>query len=172
MAYRLDEMNRIDAAFAIAKRYPGGVEALANVMHVSASVLYKKLEHGCDTHHLREDEFEEIIARCAAAGVPDAYKPLRALCFRFGHVAVKLPELGDQSSAELAEMVMRCFKEGGDVARVVEEAVSVKSRGGRGVTPGELRAIEMEIEQAMGALAELRERARALADQPALRLAK
>jgi hypothetical protein len=134
MTYRLDEMNRTDAVYQIAKQYPGGIEALASAMRKSAGVLYKKLEQHCETHALRQDEFEEIIARCAAARVPDAFLPLRALCFRFNHVAVKLPDLTDHSTSR----------------------------------------IEVEIEQAIAALAELRGRVRTQAEQqqPALRVAK
>jgi hypothetical protein len=174
MTYRLDEMNRTDAVYQIAKQYPGGIEALASAMRKSAGVLYKKLEQHCETHALRQDEFEEIIARCAAARVPDAFLPLRALCFRFNHVAVKLPDLTDHSTSELAQMVVRVFHEGGDVARVVEEATKPTSASGRAISAKELTRIEVEIEQAIAALAELRGRVRTQAEQqqPALRVAK
>lgn len=156
MTCRLDEMNSTDALYAIARKYPGGIEALAKRMGKSAGMLYKKLERGSDQHHLRDDEFDEIVALCAAARVPDAYLPLRAKAWRHGHVAVKLPDLDSKSSSELAEMVVRVFKEGGDVARIIDEKTQDDGR----ITRQELPDVEREIEQAIGALAELRERAR------------
>jgi hypothetical protein len=168
MTLRRDELNPLDALRAVASRYPGGVEALAlriprraseHGEPLSASLLYKKLE---GVRPIYFDEFVQIIAMCAASNVADAYAPLRALAWRHGHVAVRLPDLDGKSSGELAQMVVRVFKEGGDVARVVEKALADDQEIGT----AEGKEIDREIEQAIAALAELRERVRAVVKQP------
>lgn len=117
MTCRLDRRNPLDALYDRAKKYPGGIEALAQRMGTSASVLYKKLEQTNETHHLRADEFEDAIRLIDAARVPDAFAPLRALCWRFDHVAVQLPTVTDGQAAELASRVVNVLAEAGDVAR-------------------------------------------------------
>lgn len=167
MTCRLDESNSTDALYAVARSYPGGIEALARRIGKSASVLYKKLERGDESHHLRDDEFDLLMSLCAAARVPDAYRPLRVKAWRHGHVAVKLPEFGDLASNDLATQVVKVFREGGDVASAIDEALG----GDRRIDAAEGRRIESEIEQAIAALVELRERVRALAGAAAREIA-
>lgn len=164
MTLRRDELNPLDAVRALASRYPGGVESLAKRIPrrgsehgepLSESLLYKKLE---GVRALYLDEFVEIVTLCAAANVADANQPLRALNWRLRHVAAKLPDVDDAAGSELAERVMKVFKEGGDVARVIESSLTKD-----GIDEHELRAIEREIEQAIAALIEVRELAKSKA---------
>jgi hypothetical protein len=124
MTCRLSQQHPIDVLYGRAKKYPGGIEALAHRMDVSAKLLYNKLERNCETHHLREDEFEQILRLLVAAKVPDAYAPLRALCLRFDHVAVQLPEVKDGAASELSAHAVKLLAESGDVARDIHDGLA------------------------------------------------
>lgn len=161
MTYKLDQLNPLDALYDRAKQYPGSIEALAHLMQKSPAVLYKKLERHTESHGLRFDEWEEIQRRLIAAHVPDACAPLRALAYRFGHVAIKLPEVDHVTDKELRDDLVQLFAETGDVPRVIEKALANDDR----ITPAELAAIEREIEEAMEKLAQVREHVRQRAAQ-------
>lgn len=124
MTCRLNQRHPIDVLYALAKKYPGGIEALAHRMDASVKTLYNKLERNCETHHLREDEFEQILRLLVAAKVPDAYAPLRALCLRFDHVAVQIPEVKEGVASELAGHVVKLLAESGDVAKDIQEGLA------------------------------------------------
>lgn len=170
MSHRLDQLNPLDAIYDRAKRYPGGVEALAHLMQKSSAVLYKKLERHTESHGLRFDEFEEIQRRLIAAHVPDAYAPLRALAYRFGHVAIKLPEVDHIGNNDLRDDLVQLFAETGDVPRAIERALANDER----ISSAELTEIEREISEAMEKLAQLREhvRQKAIEKPNHLKLAK
>lgn len=53
-------MNLTKTYYALCRRFPGGITAIANLMDMSADVLQKKLSPTCDTHHLNVDEAEAI----------------------------------------------------------------------------------------------------------------
>lgn len=53
-------MNLTKTYYAICRRYPGGITAVANLLNMSADVLQKKVSPTCDTHHLNVDEAEAI----------------------------------------------------------------------------------------------------------------
>lgn len=155
MTARLDAMSTLDALYLTGREYPGGLEALALRMHQPAATLYKKLEHGTHSHHLRWTEGEDIMRFAAAAKVPDPYLALRALAWKFDHICVPMPKAEGQLGAELAMMVVKVFEEGGDVARFVAQS----SADGK-ISPAELTTIEREVEEAMAALASLLQRVR------------
>lgn len=155
MTHRLDQMNPQDALYATAREYPGGIEALAARMAMSATVLRNKLGRLTPTHHMTDEQFDLVLELCAGAGVPDAYRALRAKAWRHGHIAVPLPALDTKTGGELADLVMRVFKEGGDVAAAVQRAASDDE-----LTAAEAASVEAEVEQAIAALAELKDRVR------------
>lgn len=157
MTCRLDQRNPMDALYDRAKKYPGGIEALASRLGVSAKGLYNKFEHNNDTHHLRHDEFESTIALLAAANVPDAFAPLRALCWRFDHVGVHVPSLSTVPDSDLARDVVRVAAETGDVARRADEAI----RDDGVIDSREWGEIDREIEEAVRALITMRDHGRA-----------
>lgn len=150
-------MNPVDALYTVAKKYPGGIEALAKRMELNEFTLYKKLERNNDTHHLQHAEFVEIVACCAAAGVVDAYKPLRSLNWQFDHVAVYVPMLAATSDCDLSRSMVKAVAEAGDVARKLDEFLS--NDGKLDVKEG--KELDAEIEQSIAAMATLRDRARA-----------
>jgi len=55
-------MNTIDAAYHTVHDYPGGAEALAPRMGMSAAVLRNKVNPNNTTHHLTYAEAQRIVA--------------------------------------------------------------------------------------------------------------
>jgi hypothetical protein len=158
MTSRLDQLDPVDALYTVAKKYPGGIDALAKRMELNAFTLYKKLERNNSTHNLQFAEFIEIVSCCAAAGVPDAYRPLRALNWQLDHVAVHVPMLASASDSDLSRDMVKAVAEAGDVARKLDEFLSDDGL----IDAKEGRELDVEIEQAIAAMVTLRDRARKL----------
>lgn len=157
MTCRLDQLNVLDAAYGVAKRYPGGVEALAQRMQMSANVLYKKMRGSVETHHLNVDELSEIVDCAEQVRMADAKLPVRALCWRHGGVFVELPEVSGQAGDKFLLQVIHTAKEQSDVIRRIEAALANDGK----VDARELRDIERDIQEAMTAQVELLEMVRA-----------
>lgn len=155
MTCALDPGNPIDALYEVLKRYPGGVEAVAARRRMSPSVLYKKLEHNNDTHHLRFDEFSDFVAWSAGARVDDPYQPLRALNWRHDHVAVHVPLIGVGAVGDVTMAMVKVASEVGDVATELQRRIADGD-----LSPDDFRRIDTEIQQAVAALTILRGRAR------------
>ncbi len=171
-------MHPLDALYQAARRYPGGVEALARRLNMSEPTLYKKLRHQVETHKLGyDDELSEVLFCLKEAGVKGWADTLHALMWRHGHLAIQVPEL---EAGETEDAVTTAI-----VASVKEHAEAIASigeslRGDNEINDGELRRIEKEIEEAMVALVGLRDLARRLNEagkpganaQPPLSVAK
>lgn len=153
MTLRYTDMNQHDALYKAARKYPGGIEQLANRMHMSENTLRNKLSPGIHTHHTSFEETSEIIEYLQEAKVEDALLPLRAMNWRHGMVAFPLPTTDNLSDDQLAQTVFRVMKESGDVAQVVGEAMA----DGK-ITLQEMDRIEREFQEALAALAQWRAR--------------
>ncbi len=164
MTCRLSQRHPIDVLYDRAKKYPGGIEALAHRMDVSVKTLYNKLERNCETHHLREDEFEQILRLLAAAKVVDAFAPLRALCLRFDHVAVQIPEAHEGPAAELAAHVVKLLAESGDVARGIQDGLANDGV----IDDAEAEKLNKDIDDVMAVMLSLKETVKRIR-QPARR---
>jgi len=90
--------------------------------------------------------------------VPYAFQSLRALNWRFDHVAVHVPSLCSPDDFDLTRDMVKTVVEVGDVARRVDSAMANDGR----IDDIECREIEIEIEQAIAALVVLRDRARSM----------
>lgn len=150
------DINPDDALYNLARRYPGGIEALALRLGRAPAVLRKQLMPSIETHHLSPDDFRSIIELCAATNVPDAYQPLHALCFSLDHVAVRLPAFERDSDGLFAQVLMM-LREEGELASNIQTALSNDGR----IDKRELSEIEDHLEQCISALATLREQVRA-----------
>jgi hypothetical protein len=153
-------MNQHDALYKIARAYPGGLEALALKMQISANVLRNKLAPGIDTHYPSFEEFSLIVELCQQAGVKDALLPMHALLSRHGMAAFIVPEPEHISDDDLSQTVCRVMSQVGDVA----EAVSSSLLDGV-ITDAEADLIEREFQGALTALGEWRARIRMRAHQ-------
>lgn len=93
MTHRYDSSNPSDALYCAARAYPGGIEALAARMNMSAKVLYKKLGPRVDSHRITFDEVQLILDYLADVGMEnEVCQVINAFCWRHDRVAVPLPD--------------------------------------------------------------------------------
>lgn len=153
MTLRYADMNQHDALYKVARKYPGGIEQLANRMQMSENTLRNKLSPGIHTHYPSFEEVSEIIEYLQEAKVDGALLPLQAMNWRHGLVAFPVPSTDNLSDEQLAQTVFRVMKESGDVAQVVGAAMA----DGK-ITLQEMDQIEREFQEALAALAQWRAR--------------
>jgi len=162
MTYRIEEGHPLDVLFRACGKYPGGVEALAVRLKLNEKTLYKKLRHQIDTHHMNYDgELSELLFCLAEAKVDGWSDTIRAFCWRHDHIAIPMPDLSAADDDELSGLVLQVVKEYGDVASALSQATSGSSEAQRLITSREFADFDVQVNEAMAALAALRERARA-----------
>jgi hypothetical protein len=159
MTRRYLDMNQHDALYTVARKYPGGLDALARELGISVNVLRNKLAPTIASHYPSFEEVSLIVERCHAAGVPDAHLPLHALLVRHGMAAFVVPQPETTRQDDLSQTVCRVMSEVGAVA----EAVSSALIDGR-VTEAEADLIERKFHSALSALGAWRARLRNEAD--------
>jgi hypothetical protein len=159
MTRRYLDMNQHDALYTVARKYPGGLDALARELGISVNVLRNKLAPTIASHYPSFEEVSLIVERCHAAGVPDAHLPLHALLVRHGMAAFVVPQPEAARQDDLSQTVCRVMSEVGAVA----EAVSSALIDGR-VTEVEADLIERKFHSALSALGAWRARLRNEAD--------
>lgn len=147
------DMNQHDALYTVARRYPGGLEALARDIGISANVLRNKLSPTISSHYPSFEEVSIIVEHCHKAGVSDAHLPLHALLMRHGMAAFVVPLPEQAVRDDLSQTVCRVMSEVGAVA----EAVSSALMDGV-VTSAEADLIEKEFHSALSALGAWRAR--------------
>ena len=162
MTLRYSEMNQHDVLYLKARAYPGGVEALAQRMGKTPSVMYNKLRPGIHTHLVSFEEVSEILELCVEAGVDDPLHPLQAMNWRHGLVAFPIPDIECHSDEDLTQIVYKVMQKAGEVAKVVSEALR-----DRPIDPKELDHIESEFQHLLAAVGlwRLRIKQKAMADQ-------
>jgi hypothetical protein len=153
-------MNQHDALYKVARAYPGGIEALAQTMGISANVLRNKLAPTIASHYPSFEEVSAIVDLCHRAGVAEAHLPLHALLVRHGMAAFVVPTPETIGKDDLSQTVCKVMSQVGAVA----EAVSSALLDGK-VTAAEADLIEREFQGALSALGEWRARLRLKAEQ-------
>lgn len=153
MTRRYMDMNQHDALYTVARRYPGGLEALAKDIGMSANVLRNKLSPTISSHYPSFEEVSVIVEHCHKAGVEDAHLPLHAMLMRHGMAAFIVPQPDSVARDDLSQTVCRVMSEVGAVA----EAVSAALMDGV-VTTLEADLIEREFHAALSALGAWRAR--------------
>ncbi|HEY5800906.1 MAG TPA: phage regulatory CII family protein [Burkholderiaceae bacterium] len=161
MTRRYLEMNQHDALYKVARSYPGGLDALALRMNISANVLRNKLAPGITSHYPSFEEVSEIVELCQEAGVKDALLPLHAMLMRHGMAGFVVPEPDQVATDDLSQTVCRVMSQVGGVANAVSEALLDGV-----VTNLEADLVEREFQLALTALGEWRAKIRALANTP------
>jgi hypothetical protein len=151
---KYSEINQHDALYMVARRYPGGIEALAHRTGRSTSMMYNKLRPGVLTHMVSFEEATEVIELCQQAGVEDALLPAEALAWRLGRVLVDVPQENTNSNEELTQLVCKAVKEFGDVGSSIYQSLATNNE----IDTRELAAFEVEFKEAIAALFQLRER--------------
>ncbi|MCJ8005715.1 phage regulatory CII family protein [Staphylococcus aureus] len=144
-------MNVTDAAYDTVHQYPGGSEALAPRMGMSAATLRGKVNPNTDRNLLSLQEADTLMARTGD------YRILHALCAEHGFIAqrVDAPESGTLITALLAAAAAK-----GDLAELVSEAMADNR-----ITPNEADAIARACQQVMAALVQVSQHAEAAAER-------
>ena len=155
MTRRYSDMNQHDALYKIARAYPGGIDALALKLNISANVLRNKLAPGIATHYPSFEEVSVIIHACHEAGIKEALLPLHAMLSRHGMAAFVVPEPEQVNNDDLSQTVCRVMSQVGNVAEAVSEALIDNV-----ITEREADLIEREFQGALTALGEWRARIR------------
>lgn len=155
MTRRYSDMNQHDALYKIARAYPGGIDALAIKLNISANVLRNKLAPGIASHYPSFEEVSMIISVCQESGVKEALLPLHAMLSRHGMAAFVVPEPEQVSSDDLSQTVCRVMSQVGNVAEAVSEALIDNV-----ITEREADLIEREFQGALTALGDWRARIR------------
>ncbi|HWV14171.1 MAG TPA: phage regulatory CII family protein [Cellvibrio sp.] len=155
MTRRYSDMNQHDALYTISRAYPGGIDALAQKLGISANVLRNKLAPGIASHYPSFEEVSLIIDFCQEAGVKHAHMPLHALAARHGMATFAVPEPSQVSNDDLSQTVCRVMSQVGNVAEAVSEALLDNV-----ITEHEAELIEREFQGALTALGEWRARIR------------
>ncbi len=149
------DMNQHDALYSVARGYPGGLEALAKDMGMSANVLRNKLSPTITSHYPSFEEVSVIVEHCHQKGVAQAMLPLHAMLVRHGMAAFVVPLPEPAASDDLSQTVCRVMSEVGAVAEAVSSALVDGV-----VTAAEADLIEREFHSALSALGEWRARLR------------
>ena len=155
MTRRYLEMNQHDALYTVARKYPGGLDALARELGISVNVLRNKLSPAIESHYPSFEEVSQIVECCHKAGVADAHLPLHALLVCHGMAAFVVPQPEAARQDDLSQTVCRVMSEVGAVA----EAVSSALMDGV-ITTVEADLIERKFQSALSALGAWRARLR------------
>ncbi|HEL3778667.1 TPA: phage regulatory CII family protein [Stenotrophomonas maltophilia] len=144
-------MNVTDAAYDTVHQYPGGSEALAPRMGMSAATLRGKVNPNTDRNLLSLQEADALMARTGD------YRILHALCAEHGFIAqrVDAPESGSLITALLAAAAAK-----GDLAELISEVMADNR-----ITPNEADAITRACQQVMAALVQVSQHAEAAAER-------
>ncbi|HBZ8061203.1 TPA: phage regulatory CII family protein [Klebsiella pneumoniae] len=108
-------MNITDAAHKTVKDYPGGSEALAVRIGMSAAVLRNKVNPNNNTHHLTLAEASEIM------GVTGDDRILHAMAAEHGYTLQKMQ--ADGMASVMGAMLENAAKQGA-FAQALQEALS------------------------------------------------
>jgi hypothetical protein len=103
------------AAHDTAQAYRGGVQALAERVGMRPSTLYKKLDPGCETHHLT---IPEALALMLSSG---DFRILNAMADSCGFTLI--PKSGDDAGT-LFDLMCRISEESGLVAAEVRDSLA------------------------------------------------
>ncbi len=138
VTYQYSDIDQHEALYNLARRFPGGIDALAFAMGrrqgkvVSPNVLRNKLRPGIASHALSYEEASLVVELCEEAGVASAKVPVQAFCWRHGLIAVE-PPFGEASTKDVFGTLGVLSREFAElVAAVTERAadgeISVRDR--------------------------------------------
>ncbi|HDS1216240.1 TPA: phage regulatory CII family protein [Stenotrophomonas maltophilia] len=139
-------MNITDAAHKTVKDYPGGSEALAVRIGMSAAVLRNKVNPNNNTHHLTLAEASEIM------GVTGDDRILHAMAVEHGYTLQKMQ--ADGMASVMGAMLENAAKQGA-FAQALQDALADEL-----ISENEMKAISSagtaQVEAMINLLARLR----------------
>lgn len=104
-----------DAAWRIARGYPGGIKAMAQRLDLPYDTFQKKVNPSCETHHLQLDEAVDMQVFAERADI------LYAMAADLQHVCLPVPT---EAMGEIGLRLMRVGEEVGDVFEVARRVLS------------------------------------------------
>ena len=113
-------MNVDDAAYAVVHDYPGGSEALAPRLGMSAAVLRNKVNPNNTTHHLTLREAQKLTA---LTGDP---RILQSAAQETGRIVLEAPNADDAAASDMAvlELVAAVGGTQGDLFTTIVQALA------------------------------------------------
>lgn len=153
MTHYYSEMNPGDALYIAARQYPGGIDALAVRMGMSAATLYKKLSTKVDTHFISYEEAQTIIWYLDEIGKKDAADmAMNSFCWQFSRAVVELPNQFVPDD-KLFDQVLEIMQHKGDLSKNLRDSM----RDGR-ISIKEYEALDRDIQTCILGLLKLRKK--------------
>lgn len=125
-------MNLTTTYYALCRRYPGGIRAVANLLGMSDDVLQKKVSPTCTSHHLNVDEAEAIDQLTGDHAGAIEHARIN------GYACIPLPKASGEGS--ITRGMGAIAKEFSDVLTKFDEVMQDNR-----VTPNEVAAVRREI---------------------------
>lgn len=125
MTCHYSEINLFDAISIAARRYPGGIEALAQRIGIRVpQVLRNKITPSNEQNHLTVEELTLIIESLQHAGrEKEADLIIDAFNWMFARVATKLPGATKQVTDDLTSNLLQVMRRTGEIAADLEAAL-------------------------------------------------
>lgn len=111
-------MSVLDAAFATARAYPGGVHSLAPRMGLGAAVLANKTNPQAEKNHLSLEEAVRLQHLTGNLSI------LHAMAAELGHVAIPAGGFEGTSDRELLEVITALWVQVGTVGARVHDGLA------------------------------------------------
>lgn len=154
MTCHYSEINLFDAISIASRRYPGGIEALAQRIGTRApQVLRNKITPSNEHNHLTVEELTLIIEALIGAGrEKDADLIIDAFNWIFNRVATHLPGIEAPAGGDLMPYLLHVMRHTGELAADLE-AVLVDGK----ITTRELETMEKRVQESTEAQLQLLE---------------
>lgn len=170
--HKSNENDAIQALHLDAKRYPGGIAALARIVGRSAGVLHNKFSEAMPTYDITDREADALAAAIREKTGSMAY--IEAKCETFGGLFVPLPD-GAAGESDLLQAQLQMMERFGELAReytdarrdgliTVDEVAAMRVAGHRVITAVHafLKEVESQVQpedsQPKGVISMLAER--------------
>jgi len=111
-------MNHLDAFHKTVHGSPGGVDALAPRMGLSAGILRNKANPNSATNKPTLDEADRLM------GVTGVYDVLHSLAANHGFVCVRVEEGASAADMAVLEMVTQVWQTNGEVGAEINQALA------------------------------------------------
>jgi len=147
-------MNHLDAFHQTVHSAPGGPDAIAPRMGMSAGILRNKANLHSQTNKPTLDEADRVM------GITGDHTILHALAANHGYVCVKVEEGAEASDMAVLEMITLVWQTNGEVGAAVNEALA----DGR-ITGHEVERIRGAIKRAERALESVAARVEGMAER-------
>jgi hypothetical protein len=125
MTYQYGKTDQHDCLYNMSRQYPGGLEALAARMDISAKLLRKKIGPADTGNQMSWEQVSLAIELCQSASVPDALQPLQAMAFRHGMICFPIPDpdTDDVSEGAIQRQAFKAIAQMGEAIAASTDAM-------------------------------------------------